>query len=541
MNSVTLSSLSRRMSFSGKTDYYGERFLSQLPTLHMQLALEGKGPADVTQDYFNENSRQSAIERLNRYRASWQFYRGDHWANPIEDGEIKPVLNFCKKIVDAGVDWFVAKGWKTVAPSGNEGLAEIADLCWEANNRLVLTERAAQYGAICGDAFFYVTLNEEAEDMEAKVEINVLDPAHSFPLFDSKTGKLSAYLYQYPIQDENGATVLYSLIINSKEWRAYIGDKLSDSGPNKFGEVNVIHVPNFTLADSVFGQNDIHQVMPLNEEYNTVLNSIRRVLKYHAEPTTLIFGVKAGDMERGAKKVWSNLPSDARVENLQLQSDLEASNTYLDRLERMMGELSNTPRAMFDSKDLHLSNASGLVMQMMYQPIIDKTRKRQCNYRKGFKAVNRLILKGFELLGVNLEQYADTFDTPADRYGTDIEFTSPLPRDEQAELDVALKKIEAKIWSRAEGIRRIANVADSRRLILELAADERHDLAIKLEEQKAASGVPVNLMAPFLGSAFLSEDFDKVMEASSEQEKETADTEQAKAKAMMQASAAPAP
>jgi hypothetical protein len=531
MSNAALTSLSRRSNFSGKDDYYGNRFLSQVPSLHQQLLKsQGAAPSGLLGQVFSETSSSAVISRLNRYRAAWNFYRGDHWESPYEDGEHKPVLNFCKKIVDAGVDWFVAKGWKTTSVSGNEALAELVDACWASNNKMVLTEQSAQYGAVCGDSYFYVTLKEEsltADNFESAVQITVLNPAFCFPVFDPNTGQMTAFLYQYPI-DRDGETVVSSLVITPEEWATYEGEKQTASGPNKFGEVNVVHIPNFVLADSVFGQNDIHQVMPLNEEYNIVLNSVRRVIKYHAEPTTLIFGVKAGDMERGAKKVWSNLPTDAKVENLQLEGDMEATTMYLDRLERMMGELSNTPRAMFDSKDLHLSNASGLVMQMMYQPIIDKTRKRQTNFRKGMKRVNRLILLAYELLGLPLEEWADK---PESRLNTDVEFTSPLPRDEQAELDVAVKKIELRVWSRAEAMRRLSHVPDYRRLAMEIAADERHDLALKAEEQKAATNLPPNLTVPFLGSVFLSEDFEAVLAQTVSLEKSAADDEQAKIKA----------
>lgn len=531
-----------RSGYVGKTDFYGDRFLTQLPALHMLLAMEGKAPYDVTANYLNETARSSAIERLNRYRLAWRFYKGDQWDNPWEDGELKPVMNFIKKIADSAVDWFVAKGWSVTAESGNEQIAELVNECWEANNRLSLTEQAVQFGTITGDMFFYVTLDKEKEDEVAKVKIEVLNPAFCFPVFDSK-GTMTAFLYQYPMQTEGGASVLYSLIITPTEWKIYWGEQLKEQGENAFNEVNVVHVPNFVLADSCFGQNDIHQVIPLNEEYNTVLNSVRRVIKYHAEPTTLIFGVKAGDMERGAKKVWSNLPTDAKVENLKLDGDLEASNTYLDRLERMIGELSNTPKVMFDSDGLRISNTSGLAMQMQFQPMIDKTRKRRTTFTKGIKSVNRLILKGFEILGVDLTQLGDNVDSPADIYCTDCEYTSPLPRDEQAELDAAAKKIELKVWSRAEAMRQLSGVNDFRRLVLEVMADERAALAMKAEEQKAAAGIPPNFSVVFLSSAPLSEDFESLVAASETQE--TAAAQEAAAalaeQAKSAAAAAPAP
>lgn len=489
---------------------------SRIPPGSLQEALAGIAPFDVTGNLISVAMRDASIARLNRYRKAWDFYYGNHWANPYEDGEEKPVMNFCKKIVDTSVDWFVAMGCSTTAPNGNEPIAELVDLCWDYNDRLTIMERAGQYGSITGDAFFYVTLETKAQDgtdlppEEQRVRIMALDPSYCFPLWNPyRQGVMMSILIQIPITvDGQDTNSLFSVFITPTEWSSWIDEEPVQKQPNPFGRINVVHVPNLLLANSVYGQSDIHTVIPLNEEYNLVLNSVRKIIKYHAEPTTVVYGAKMGDLERGAKKLWSNLPADARIENLQLQSDLNATYAYMDRLEQRICDLSNTPKVAFDSEKLAISNTSGLAMQMRFQPLVEKTRKRQNNYKKGFREINKLILLGHQLLGYNIESLVDA---PEQIYETETSFTSPLPRDEQAELDAAVKKRELGIWSQAEAIRRLSDVSDYRRLVLELAADKRAELLEAFETQRANSGQIPNTTVGFLSSAALSEDFEELI------------------------------
>ncbi len=528
--SISLLAQGVKRPFIGRTDVYngfqsGSRTEAR-PTQLIQ-ALAGAAPFDVTGGAtLSDSMRDAAIARLERYRKNWNFYHGNHWLNAWEDGEEKAVCNFCKKIADAAVDWFVADGWKVKTVTGNEPVAEMLNDCWEYNGRRRLTEKAAQFGAITGDSFFYVTLetkNADGKDLpkeQHRVRVFAIDPANCFPTWNPlRPEEMLSVMIQFPMSQPDDASTeqLYTLVITKDKWTTYLNEVKKEENINPFGVVNVVHVPNLGLAHSSFGQGDFYHAISLNEEYNLALNSIRKVIKYHAEPTTLIFGAKAGDLDKGAKKVWSNLPMEAKVENLVLESDLTASFSYLDRLERQISELCCTPRIVFDPKELAMSHTSGLAMQMMFQPIIEKNRKRQVNWEKGISDANKLILKGHELLGYNLTELADK---PEELYCTSTEFTSPLPRDEVSEMDMAQKKITAGVWSQAEAVRRLSGVNDSRRLALELAADKRAEIAIAAETARAEQGLQPNLAVVFLGSVMLSEDLEGLTKSIAELEQE---------------------
>lgn len=469
---------------------------------------------------FSVSYKEESATRLSRYRLAQDFYKGDQFENMAEDGENLIVCNWCKHVVDVATDWFYAKGWKAVCVSGNELVAELLEQDWAVSDKALVTTRALQFGAITGDAYFLVSVNKRDVDgallpkTKWTPRVVSVNPAHCFPFWNPRNPEeLLQLLIQFPIPDPDdpaNSEILLSYLITASEWKIWYDDKLVSRQPNPFKQVNAVHVPNFLLAASSFGQSDIHQIIPLNEEYNRALNQVRNITAYHGEPTTVVFGAKVGDLEKGAKKVWSNLPVDARVENLKMDIMPQALEFYLKELRQSIAVLSNTPYLLMNSEHLSISNTSGIALELLFQPLIQKTLRRRLTYTPGFQRVNVLLLKAHQLiLGDNVLALADNQDA---FYSISTEYTSALPRDLKSELDAAQMRMTMGIWSRAEAARRLSDVQDYSRLILELAADDRYKLATAYETQRANSGQSPTLSVVFLNSLPLSEDFEDIAE-----------------------------
>lgn len=505
-NASTLYRPPARKSFVGLTDRYSP-YNNAAANGALQKALAQEAPYDLTGGLGGTSFSEKGAARFSDYRRYFQFYRGEHFVNMYEDGEKKVVFNFCKKVVNKGVDWLVAKGWSVRCGKGNEQVAAALNAVWDSNNRLGLTRQAALWAGITGDAFFLVSVEED------KVRLRALEPANVFPFWNDSGSELKAALLQYPIWDDKEKRLaLYSLLITANKWTVYHDEKQISESVNPLGKVNVVHIPNLVSAESRFGESDLADIIPLNIEYNTVATSVRKVIKYHSEPTTLIFGARASDMERGAKKVWSGLPVEGRVENLELKGELALSTGYLKDLKTLICQTSNIPEVAMDGKIEHISNTSGLAMQMTYQPLIEKTSDKRERWGRGIRQINELIIRAHQT--VLNSDWATLADNPKDLYSSGAAFTSALPKDEQTELDLALKRRASKIWSQAEAVRQVSGVEDIERLSLELAADDRAELATAYEKQKAALGISPNLSCVFLGSLPLTEDLLPVAEAS---------------------------
>jgi hypothetical protein len=281
--------------------------------------------------------------------------------------------------------------------------------------------------------------------------------------------------------------------------------------------LNIVHIPNFPIPPSVFGQSDMESIIPVNEEYNEVSNAMRKVIKYHAEPTTLIYGIRASQLEKGANKVWSNLPFESKVENLEMKGDLNAMSERLKELKAEILRLGDTPQAVFDHSDARISNTSGLALEVLFQPLLDKTKRRRLGHEAGISEANKIILSACEnILGIDVRGLVDN---PDDIYDTTVAYSSPLPRDRQAELDYAVKMVSEGFWSKMEAIRNLSEVNDQTRLILELAADKRAELVNAYEIAKAAQGIRPSMSSVFLSSEFLTEDMQALADKTAEQDK----------------------
>lgn len=514
--SLIASQLLRRPDFIGRNDTYAPRIKQESS---LALAKKGESFFDVTGN-LSEEFRDLSFARVMRYRQNWEFYEGRHFQNPIDqEGEEKLVLNYCDTIVDLGSDWLVGNGYKFTSDEGNEQVAELVNLVFGYNQANDLLWRLSQFGGVCGDAYLYVTVHQVDEDgvtalprEEWTVSVQVLNPSNVFPIWNPRQPKeMLSCLIQFPTQDADGNTRLFSMYITSTEFEVWLDDKSQGKKPNPFGCVNVVHIPHQPIARSVFGKGDIDVVAQTNQELNITAGTIRRVLKYHGEPTTVIFGASVSSLEKGSKKLWSNLPIDARVENLEIKSELQAALAWFKQLKRELAVKGQVPQFLLDSDQLRVSNTSGLAMQMTFQPIINKTSRRQLFYGEGLiKAAKLVILAHENILNDNVAELADN---PDNIYNLLVEFTSLLPKDEQTEVDLATKRLSLGIWSTAEAIRRTSGVKNLRRLTLELAADGRAKLANTLETARATMMQTPVFSSVFLSSPFLSEDLQDVASA----------------------------
>lgn len=502
----------RRRNFKGRTDKYAPWRASAQPVSEA-VAKEG-GFIDVIQDpaLVNELYKETSRDRLNQYKQYVNFYNGKHYVQEFDDGEKKPIFNFSQMVVDKSVDFFVAKGFDIRAIEGNELVAKAFDVVWESNDKDNLQRKLALMGSITGDAFLYVTLRTKddlgADLPKAKwsIVLTPIDPFFVFPVF-SKTdpGDLDSVLIQYPIhRTETGAVSYKSVYISRTKYMVFEDDKKVEDSENGFGFVPVIHFPNYIDPVKAWGQSDLNAVVPMNEEYNIIAASVRKIIKYHAEPTTIIYGARASKLEKGAKKVWSGLPTDARVENLAFSSDLGATYKYMELLEQNIFKVANIPSALFNVNGMPaVSNTSGLAIRMMFQPLIDKTIRKKEAFTVSFRRVNRAIAKAFDLMGVDVAGLADN---PNEILNLVPEFSDPLPFDEVAQLNSDKMKLDMGITSTAALLRKYNPGEDTLRLTVEVIADKMAALLTEAEKTILLQGGLPNLTVLFLSSLGISED-----------------------------------
>ncbi len=516
-----------RQSFVGLTDKY----------LSSPSVMDGEF-LDVTGTFFNEHQRDITSTRLSRYKKNWSFYKGDQFIRSTSEGKEKLVINYVKPICNKSVDWLFGHGWKINAPPGNDAIVPLLDMIWQANNKDVLLWEHGQMGAVTGDAFLYVSVQDRDSSgnpiplEQQRILILNLNPAYVHPVYNSiDTREMEAVLIQIPstvnpqnAQQANAYTSratrplgVYSIIITKTEIVEYWNREeiLNSRRENFLKRVPVVHTRNLPLASSFYGLSDIEDVLSLNQKLNEVGEGIDSIIEYHSAPTTVIFGARAANLDKGPNKLWSGLPKDAKVENLQLQGDLKAAVDHFQALKLAIHELTNTPESSL-GKIQQISNTSAAALEVQYLPLIEKTRRKYLTYGASLVQVNEIILQIIEeRFGMDVSGMVEDASRV---YETSVEFNSPLPTDKKIQLDLIAAKVNAGFESKAGALRELG-VKDIRRKILEIIADRRETLAEDIERATSvAAGTVPNLSVFSLGSLALnSDEAQQALEKSTEQ------------------------
>lgn len=446
---------------------------------------------------------------LKRVKEAWNFYEGYHWEGMDDLDSPQVTFNYCRPFVNKFVSFEFGKGFSIETPveieqdevtvndpkldmvlgdeldgSDDEVIqrekteSDFLNDVWEDNKKDTLCIEIGQTKSITGEAWVKVQF-EDPEDLNdpfekypnGRIRLSVVPTQFVFPRFnDHDKDKLEHLLIMYPIRTEketgilfkrtSTTTVIYKEFWTNSEIVVYEGDKEVDRMENPYGFIPFVQIKNFPVAGRTRGVGDLDDVIPLNVELNTKKSDISEVIDYHSAPITLVYGAKIGNLEKGANKVWGGLPKDAKVENLGLQGDLTASANYIAETKTAMCEIAGIPETVLGGASA-ISNTSGVALQYINLPLIERTRiKRNCS-TAGLKTVNEYILF--------IAMYHGLIEKPEDISMKDFvsnEVTLPdtLPKDELMELQKIQQEMTLGIECRHGAMERTGKTDIDRKL-----------------------------------------------------------------------------
>lgn len=426
------------------------------------------------------------IVRLKRIKEAWDFYEGYHWEGIDDLDHPQVTFNYCRPFINKFVAFEFGKGFTIKPPVEieNEGItvgdtkidtdadldgdkeitqeevasekyvvrekteADYLNDVWKNNNKDIFLVELGQTKAITGEAWVkvqYLAVGDFPDPFEqypnGKIRLSVTPTQYVFPRFDDHDkDQLESLLIMYPIRSERETgvlmrrkvktTVMYREYWTAEEIIVYVDGKETDRMINPYGFIPFVQIKNFPIAGSERGQGDLDDIIPLNVELNTKKSDVSEVIDYHSAPITLVYGAKIGNLEKGANKVWGGLPKDAKVENLGLQGDLTASGNYISECKTAMCEIGGIPETVLGGASA-ISNTSGVALQYINLPLIERTRvKRSCT-SSGLENVNRMIL--FISLQEGLIEKPEDISM-RDFLDNEVELPDTLPKDALIEL-----------------------------------------------------------------------------------------------------------
>ena len=409
------------------------------------------------------------LKRVQEELLYWKFYRGDQWNYKRPEGEPQNTINYSSRFVDKGVAFLMGKGFTlNVEKNAEEITKPFLDKVWDDNNRLGTAIEMAQSGGITGNAWVKVSLEQYEEDKDpmlyemypkGRIRITVLPSYACFPVWhphDKDRIESMKIIYPITVYEKNEPKqVWYREDITKETIVEYIDDNLIRSRTNDLGAIYVVRVKNLIEANQSLGKSDLQDIIPLQKEFNEKTTDVSDIINYHASPITIVYGAKTNNLEKGARKIWGGLPRDAKVENLELKTDLSASMNYIELIKKAMFEVASMPEDALGAESA-TSNTSGIALHIKNQPLIDTNNNKRITYGEGVKEINRLILRIadiYELEEFDYEAFRNL--TPIEKWNTEVEFPNPLPKDDLLQVQLIIQKLGHNLITRIDALKEL--------------------------------------------------------------------------------------
>lgn len=421
------------------------------------------------------NPKQEA--RLRKIRQEWNFYEGFHWEELPEQDTPEITVNYCRAFVDKFVSFELGKAFSITTSKKLEGIPvtpdgrtifEYLEDVWEDNDQYLLITEIGQMKSVTGDAWIQVRYHgvDEIDDPfnlypDGRLRLHLLPTSVVFPEYDPhEKGKLVKLTVMYVYEKLVKTPILgstkkekrvYKQVWTKDECAVIDGGSEPQVFPNRYGVIPFIQIKNLPIAGRNEGRGDLEDIIPLNTEYNMKESDVSEIIDYHAAPVTVVYGAKIGNLEKGANKMWGGLSKDAKVENLELKSDLGASNSYIKDLKLSMCEVGGVPETVLGGSQA-ISNTSGVALQYINLPLVEKTRLKRASTENGIESLNRLILlvslfEGlvFKPSSVNIRDF----------FWNEASIPDTLPKDTLIELQEIQQELKMGLDSRRNAMKRI--------------------------------------------------------------------------------------
>jgi len=333
----------------------------------------------------------------------WEYYLGKHPRQlRVRQGQPDDnvIVNLCRAIVDKGVSFLFGSDVDFELVEGEATEAEAwLDACWAANKKLTLLQKLALSGAIAGHAFVKIVV----DPARAYPRLVVLDPATVVVnVAHDDHERVLGYRVQFPTVDpETGRPVVLrqSIVPDGARWlirdeKAFSGERwitVSETiWPYEFSPI--VDCQNLPNPHDYWGISDVEDdALRLNDAINFLLSNLVRIVRYHAHPKTWGRGFRADQLDLSVDETIVLPSPDAELRNLEMQSDLDSSIKLYLRLREAFHEIVRIPEVATGRIE-GVGSLSGIALQILYQPLVEKTETKRRLYGDLLVELNRRLL-----------------------------------------------------------------------------------------------------------------------------------------------------
>lgn len=347
--------------------------------------------------------------RLQQIQRAWDAYYG------INQEVLKPptspdnvVINFAQLVVDKSAFFLFGEDLKfDLDPDDqNRSSAETwLDDCLAANRKGQFFNKLAVNGGVSGHV--YVKFMPPLPGEKYPRLIN-LSPEYVHVVTDpDDIDRALRYVIQYSaIDPDTGRELIKRQMIERAGLRWRVLDQISRNG-GMFETVTdslwpydfcpIVDCQNLPVPNEYYGKSDIEEhVIKLQRAVNFTMSNLQRIIKFHGHPKTWGAGFQAQDLKIAVDQTIVLPNPNAKLQNLEMLSDLSSSIEYYARIKEAIHEVSATPEVATGKLNA-TGQLSGVALQILYGPLIEKTKVKRLTYGGMIVDIlkNLLVMGGF--------------------------------------------------------------------------------------------------------------------------------------------------
>lgn len=404
----------------------------------------------------------AATERTNRLLKLtqwWNYYDGDQKKFlKVRDGDpdCNTIVNLTARVVDQSVNFMVGTVPTFDLPGENKTQSETMLDAWlKVNDFEDFVNDLFVMAAVTGHA--YVKLVKEENNVRPIVLDTGLVTAYWNPMDKSKP---MAYMIMWTDSENNQVREDHVNLGASWEIRSYTGKgnewTATGTQPWSYPFAQIIEWKNLPNPRGYYGKSDVEAVVNLNDAYNFRLSNTNKILYIHAHPRTIAFGVEKDQLQKTAiDGLWTIADKEARVENLEMESDLESSRANANDIKSdFFSDAQTVDLATVKDKAGALTNFG---LKLLFTEALGKNAKKR---RLAGRGLANLITCVGTLMGQMWN-------------GVKVVWADPLPENKVEQVTNAKEEIAMKVSSRQTQSERLGY--DWQRELKQMADEKQAD------------------------------------------------------------------
>ena len=341
------------------------------------------------------------VTKQNELTTRRDYRKGIH-KQPIKSADDAIIVNFIGLQVDRSVANLFGKEPQFNLPGESDAPAQqYIDEVWRANRKQNLLKQLAVYGAEAGTCYMKI-LPDGAVTRDGKLipRLIALDPATvTMDALAEDIETVIRYTIAYAIGDravkqvtEHDADTGYW---NITDYESIKGGKWTITNEQvwQWDFAPIVHWQNLPEPGSVYGRPDITaDLIDLQDKINFVSSNTAKIIKYHAYPRTWARGFSnTTKLQWGVDEMVTASDPNAMIQNLEMQSDLSSSLSFIKYLRQAMFDIARS--VDIDSLADKLGSLTNFGLRVLYQDALSKLEEKRGLFGEGIVEINHRLLE----------------------------------------------------------------------------------------------------------------------------------------------------